>query len=130
MAKRKSPVRSGRPVEHVPLPAPPLTGFAAITAQPFITLYFFMQGGCGACHEATPHLQRWQRKNRRINVITLNIGIKDWKIEGWSPKGTPGYLLVRDNEVLRKREGVLTEDELDRWVKGALTGNFGEDFDE
>lgn len=79
------------------------------------TLYVYKQSGCGACEEAEKHLQEWQRgKWGKCLVVRLNTTLKDWSVTGYSPRGTPAYLVVDEkNRRLAKHEGVLTGDEID-----------------
>jgi thiol-disulfide isomerase/thioredoxin len=92
-------------------------------APPAVRLYFFHQTGCGACEEAAPHLDRFKLKNLRVMVIKLNVAMIDWSIRNWEPSGTPGYLLLVDDEPVFKHTGVLTEKELDHVLKQALRGD-------
>lgn len=101
---------------------PPLIPMPGLD-QPYPTLYFFMASGCAACHEAAPFVQRFQATYPLFPVVWLNLAFKDWEINGWSPKGTPGYLLVVDNESRAATdEGALTYDELVRFVNKGFYG--------
>ena len=79
-------------------------------------LYFFFQPGCDACAEAEPHLSSFLHRNPAVMTVRLNIN-GNWTIHGWSPKSTPGYLLVADTEKLGHRFGVQTDKELVGWFR-------------
>ena len=82
------------------------------------TLYFFFSTRCEHCHEAVPHLNTYQREHgyRSIMIVRLNIDLRDWYVQGWTPRNTPGYALVVDGKLVRKQEGVMTSAPLRDWI--------------
>ncbi len=87
------------------------------------TLYFFFATGCSHCAEAAPHVDAFANEHLNdIAVVRLNLALRDWVINGWSPKYTPGYLFWMNSDVRGVYEGGLTFSELKKFVAACEKG--------
>ncbi len=71
------------------------------------------QFGCEACAEAQPALDAFARKYAGQIFV---IPVYSRRVQDWEPRGTPAYALIVENQIIRKRIGVMTLAELERWV--------------
>jgi thiol-disulfide isomerase/thioredoxin len=84
-------------------------------------IYFYFQPGCPACSAAEPELTLFSREHRQIPVLRSNIQLADWAFGGWSPKTTPGYVLLIEGKVIKKHEGMMTKVQIVAWLGKELT---------
>jgi thiol-disulfide isomerase/thioredoxin len=80
-------------------------------------LYFFFMQGCGACDEAKPELDKFERAHPMIKVARIDISNVDWKSPVWQPSVTPTYGWLVPGKRLRVREGIHKSEELGRWIR-------------
>lgn len=81
-------------------------------------LYFMFSPWCSHCHEAMKHLTEYQRRHGyRIPIIRLNLSLRDWTIDGWSPDKTPAYALLEGGKLVRRHEGLMNLSELEEFLR-------------
>lgn len=81
-------------------------------------LYFLYMEGCGACAEAKPHLARWEKKSKGIQIVRVDLLTANW-VNPWQPQATPTYVLEVPGRQRVMHEGMLTEKQIDQFIRKA-----------
>ncbi len=81
-------------------------------------MYFIYMEGCPACMEAKPHLARWEKKSKGIQVVRVDLMSATW-VNPWQPEATPTYVLEVPGRPRVMHEGALTEVQIDQFVRKA-----------
>ena len=81
-------------------------------------LYFIFMEGCPACDEAKPHLAKWAKKARGIELVKIDLLTAKW-VNPWQPKATPTYVLEIPGHQRVMHEGALTEPQIHTFVERA-----------
>lgn len=97
-------------------------------------LYFFYQNGCDHCRKAEPVVRQFASKNPvTVLLVRLNAAARD-NVLGYSPQGTPAYVLAVGNDIVWRHEGVASFKRLqaahDRAAKQYARGEVGEEDSE
>lgn len=86
-----------------------------------VSLIFNHSPHCGACHEAMPHLDEFERLHRlELSVLRVQGDALMEQLTGWVPEATPSYVLKVDGEVAGKMKGGMSLDDLTAWVDKIL----------
>lgn len=81
-------------------------------------LYFIYMEGCPACDEAKPHLDKWAKKAKGIELVKIDLLTARW-VNPWQPKATPTYVLEIPGQQRVMHEGALIEKQVDMFVQRA-----------
>lgn len=81
-------------------------------------LYFIYMEGCPACDAAKPHLAKWEKKARGVEVVRLDLLTAKW-VNPWQPQATPTYVLEIPGQQRVMHEGALEEHQIHAFIQKA-----------
>ncbi len=84
-------------------------------------LYFVYGQGCGACEEASPHLDAFVRENPTLMVVRLDAHGPHPERLGLKIRATPTYV-YRVGFQGYAREGGMTAEEIGNWLNAVEGG--------
>ena len=81
-----------------------------------ILLIDFFAKWCGPCKIMNPILKRFVEDNSEIDLIKVDIDKVSNLVTKYEIEEVPTFILVRNEKVLRKESGVLSNEELKQFV--------------
>lgn len=73
---------------------------------------------CGPCKMLTPILEQFNGKNTDIKIIKIDVDAQPDLAGMFNVTSIPTLVLFKDGKQLDIRQGFMTEDMLNEWVKG------------
>ena len=81
-----------------------------------ILLIDFFAKWCGPCKIMNPILKRFVEDNSEIDLIKVDIDKVSNLVTKYEIEEVPTFILVRNEKVLRKESGILSNEELKQFV--------------
>jgi len=99
---------------------------AAVMASALPVLVDCWAPWCKPCAGMAPALEEFARRHAgRIAVAKVDVDANTGVAKAHGVRSLPTLLLVRDGQVLGKRVGVLTAQQMAEWAEGLLGGPAG-----
>lgn len=93
------------------------TNFESEIASDNKTLVDFWAPWCGPCRMLSPLVDALEDKNTSLNICKVNVDEQPNIAKKYSIAAIPTLLLFQKGEVIKKSVGLLSEEELDEFVK-------------
>ena len=81
-----------------------------------ILLIDFFAKWCGPCKIMNPILKRFVEDNSELDLIKVDIDKVSNLVTKYEIEEVPTFILVRNEKVLRKESGILSNEELKQFV--------------
>ena len=82
-----------------------------------ISLVKFNAGWCGPCKRYAPIFDKFSENNPNINCYSVDCDNEIALAEEYSIMSIPVTLLFKDGELIEKKQGILTEEQLSDLIK-------------
>jgi thioredoxin 1 len=73
---------------------------------------------CGPCKMLTPILEQFNGKNTDIKIIKIDVDAQPDLAGMFNVTSIPTLVLFKDGKQIDIRQGFMTEDMLNEWIKG------------
>lgn len=83
-----------------------------------ITIVDFTAMWCGPCKMMAPILEDFDEKNSDIKVIKVDVDAQPDLASMFNIMSIPTLVLFKEGKQMDSRQGFMTEDMLNEWVKG------------